>query len=174
MFTIVLMTSIKSIPFYGALMKLSRAIFIDRSRSEGNAGKICEGIRNKTSPPIALAPEGKISNGSLTFKFRTGAFLTDEPFQPVALRYYRLFPWVGGTVQWLVSDMLEYAWGIFSSPGYVCEMTFLPQFTTADIQGKSPEEKAEMAQLAVSNCLGTLASDKSTKDFFQAGKPKDE
>jgi 1-acyl-sn-glycerol-3-phosphate acyltransferase len=174
-FTIVLMAGVRNTPIFGRLMTAAESIFIERTQVQGASGQISDGIRNHAIPPIAIAPEGKLSNGDIVFRFRTGGFLTDEQIQPIALRYYRILPWVGTTLSWFVPSFWQYMFGVFCSPGYIGEITILPPFTTEQLKGKEPVERADMTQLAIANYLGTLAINQTTKAFFQgAEKQKDE
>jgi 1-acyl-sn-glycerol-3-phosphate acyltransferase len=97
----VMMSGIRSVPVYGKLMEVAGSVFIDRSSQSGNSQVLSNLIQDKSRPPLGLAPEGKLSNGDVVYKFRTGGFLTSEQIQPVTIRYYRLLPGVGSTSTWL-------------------------------------------------------------------------
>jgi 1-acyl-sn-glycerol-3-phosphate acyltransferase len=170
--TVVVMSGVRSIPVYGRLVASASPLFIDRSSQSGVSHEITDVICDTTRNPVMLAPEAKLSNGDVVFKFRTGGFLSDKQFQPVTIRYYRIFPLAGCTASWLCPSVWEYFWNLLSAPGFVAEVTFLEPLKTEQIKSKSPEERAKTAQLAIANALGTLAIDKSTKDFFQ--RPKQE
>jgi 1-acyl-sn-glycerol-3-phosphate acyltransferase len=169
-FTMVVAAGIKSVPVYGRLMTAGGALYIDRSHQSGNSRAITAVIEDQTRPPIALAPEAKLSNGDVVYKFRTGGFLTTDTFQPVTIRYYRLLPWVGCTPGWLCPGIAEFFWNLFAAPGFIADLTFLDPVRADVLSDKTPEQRAEIAQLAIANSLGTLAIDKSTKDFFQHTK----
>jgi hypothetical protein len=170
--TVVLMAGIKGIPGIGPLMIAARSIFIDRSNKGGNSQLIKAGIENHEIPPLSVAPEGKLSNGTVLYKFQTGGFLSDEESQPLALRYYRLFPWGGSTISWLVPTLGEWVWLAFSGFGYIAVVSCCKPYKKGELADKTPEERATIAELAIANKLGTRATSRSTKDFFQ--KPKDE
>jgi 1-acyl-sn-glycerol-3-phosphate acyltransferase len=168
--TLAMMASIRKVPAYGRILASSSPLFIDRSSQCGNAERMKEGLLDKKRPPLALAPEAKLSNGTVVYKFRTGGFLSEEQFQPVTIRYYRLLPFVGCTTSWLCPTVWEFFWNLFAAPGFIAEVTFLDPVTPEEQKGKTPEEKAAMAQLAIANSLGTLAIDRSTKEYFQHHK----
>jgi 1-acyl-sn-glycerol-3-phosphate acyltransferase len=168
------MAGVQHSPIFGRIMTAADAIFIERTRTEGASAVISAGIRDHQRPPIAIAPEGKLSNGDIVFRFRTGAFLTDEQIQPVTLRYYRLLPALGCTLSWFVDSFWEFVFRVFCSPGYVAEVTFLEPFTPEMLVGKTAVEKADMTQLAIANHLGTLAINKTTKSFFQGDEKSKE
>jgi 1-acyl-sn-glycerol-3-phosphate acyltransferase len=169
-FTVVLMAGVRGVPLLGNCLAAGQSIFIDRGQKGGNSKLISEGIQNHGIAPLAIAPEGKLSNGTVVYKFLTGGFLTDEESQALAIRYYRPFPWVGSTISWLVPTFKEWIWLAFSSPGYIAEVTCLPPWTKGELADKTPEERAKIAQLAIANSLGTLAVSRSTKELFQGTK----
>jgi 1-acyl-sn-glycerol-3-phosphate acyltransferase len=174
-FRIALMAGVRDAPMFGKMMIAAGAIFIERTRTQGASAAISEGIRDHSLPPVAIAPEGKLSNGDLVFRFRTGGFLTDEQIQPVTIRYYRLLPALGCTLGWFVDSFWVFIIRIFCSPGYIVDVNFLDPLTSDQLAGKTPVERADMTQLAIANYLGTLAINKTTKSFFQSDdKPKAE
>jgi 1-acyl-sn-glycerol-3-phosphate acyltransferase len=174
-FTIALMAGVRRVPIVGWIMAAAEMIFIERTRTEGASAAISAGIRDHRMSPVAIAPEGKLSNGDIVFRFRTGGFLTDEQIQPVAIRYYRLLPALGCTLHWFIDSFWEYIFRVFCSPGYFAEVDFLEPITTEKLTGKTPTERADMTQLAIANHLGTLAINRTTKSFFQGDeKPKAE
>jgi 1-acyl-sn-glycerol-3-phosphate acyltransferase len=144
------------------------SVFVDRSKTEGNSELLKRAIEDHTALPLAIAPEGKISNGDLVFRFRSGGFRAEEEIQPLALRYYRVFPQLGCTLCWLSDSAVEYFCQAFPSVGYVAEATFLEPIKAEQLKGKTPQERADMVQLAIANYLGTLAIDQTTKACFQA------
>jgi 1-acyl-sn-glycerol-3-phosphate acyltransferase len=168
--TVVLMAGIKKVPLIGTMMDAGRSIFIDRSNKGGNSQLIKAGIENHEIPPLQVAPEGKLSNGTVLYKFQTGGFLSDEETQPLALRYYRILPWGGSTISWLVPTFGEWVWLAFSGFGYIAEVTCCKPYKKGELSEKTPEERAGITELAIANYLGTLATSRSTKDFFQKAK----
>lgn len=171
-FTIIAMSGIKGIPALGNIAIANGATFIDRSKAQGNSQAIRTVMEDHSKYPASIAPEGKISNGDIIFRFRTGSFLTDEPIQPVAIRYSWLFAFGGVTYNWVVDTFLEWLWLVLCVPFGHIHITFLKTVSTSDFAGKTPQEKADMCQLMIANELGTLAIDRSAKEIFQ--KPQSE
>jgi 1-acyl-sn-glycerol-3-phosphate acyltransferase len=172
--TFTMMASVKGVPAFGKMMEALGSVFIDRTRQDGNSSLISDAIRDHSRQPLAVAPEAKLSNGTVVFRFRTGAFLTNEQIQPIAFRYYRLLPAFGGGLGWFVDSFWEYLWTVFCSPGFIAEATWLDPIRSEVLEGKTPQDRADLTQLALANYFGTLAVDKSTKEFFaqQSGETK--
>jgi len=166
-FTIVAKLDIKKVPYFGQIGISDGAAFIDRSKSEGNSQLLKEVMLNHEKMPICIAPEAKISNGKVLFKFRTGAFHTTEPIQPVTIRYNELFSWGGTTRNWLMDSFFEWCWIAFASPFCYVTMTFLPTIKPSELENKTPAERAEMCQLRMANHLGVLAINRTTHDLFR-------
>ena len=170
-FTIIGMLGIKGVPIFGQIATANGAAFIDRSKQQGNSNVLKSVMEDHSKFPASVAPEGKISNGDILFKFRTGSFLSHERIQPVTIRYTWLMPWAGATHNWIVDTFFEWLWVASCVPFAKVTITYLPTITPEMQEGKSPSEIAEMAQLMMANNLGTLAIDRSSKEIFQ--KPKE-
>jgi 1-acyl-sn-glycerol-3-phosphate acyltransferase len=169
-FTIVILAGIQTIPILGRALKAAESLFIDRSHSEGNSKLICNAMADPSIVPLAVAPEGKISNGDYIFRFRTGAFLTDQIIQPITIRYTHFLPIANITLNALPDNDLEWFWLCFCCPGAVCDLTYLESIPTERLAGKTPRERADMAQLIIANALGTLASARSSHEIFAKKK----
>lgn len=173
-FTVVMMSGVKSVPFFGRIATVSSSIFIDRSKTgQGNSEAISEGLKKKDTWPIAIAPEGKITNGSVVLKFRTGSFLTDEQIQPVAIRYYHLFPWSGTTINWVTDSFWEYMWLCFCMPGAIAHIRIMDPIPSEELKTMEPADRAKMVQLKIANKLGVRAISRTSHAIF-AEKKKDE
>ncbi|KAH0793341.1 Acyltransferase family protein [Histomonas meleagridis] len=166
-FRVVCHIGLKDNPLVGWILQYNNAIFIDRSVASNNSELIKKSMLDHSQDPLALAPEGKISDGSLLYKFRTGGFLTDEQIQPVAIRYRNIFGFCGVTLNWTTDTALEFAWLAFALPACIVEIKFFPPFKKEELKSKTPEEKAEMTELAIANYLGVKASNRSNKEIFQ-------
>jgi 1-acyl-sn-glycerol-3-phosphate acyltransferase len=173
--TFVMMAGVRSTPAFGRMFDVLGAVYIDRSRQEGSSSLVSEAIKNHEKAPVAIAPEGKLSNGNVVFRFRTGGFLTSEQIQPLAFRYYRILPCFGGELSWFVPSFLEYLFRVFCAPGFVAEVTWLDPIPPSKLEDLTPQQRADQTQLAIANYLGARAISKSTKDFFQkAAQPAGE
>jgi 1-acyl-sn-glycerol-3-phosphate acyltransferase len=167
MFTIVVTSGVIKIPFYGKLFVGARSIFIDRHKGNaGNAKAMSDGIMDHSKLPLGLAPEAKISNGTYIFRFRRGAFLTDEQIQPATIRYTEYLTTANISLNSLPDSVFEWFWLCLCVPFARCEVTFLDPLTPEELNGKLPEEKADMVQLITANSLGTLASSRTSHEIF--------
>jgi 1-acyl-sn-glycerol-3-phosphate acyltransferase len=165
-FTIVMTAGILSVPYFGKAMVAAQAMFIDRRKTDGNSKVLSDGIRNHAIFPVAVAPEAKISNGDYLFRFRRGAFLTDEQLQPATIRYREFLTCANISLNSLPDSDLEWLWLSLCIPFSVCDLTFLDPLPPEKIAGMSPQQKADMVQLIMANSLGTLASSRSSHEIF--------
>jgi 1-acyl-sn-glycerol-3-phosphate acyltransferase len=169
-FTIVITAGILKLPIVGKAMRAVESLFIDRRKTEGNSKIVCDAIANPYLRPLAVAPEAKISKGDYLFRFRTGAFLTDDPVQPMTIRYTSFLPIAGISPAAVLNNDLEWFWMCFCSPGAICDITYLDLLPREQLTGKSPRERADMVQVIMANALGTLASARSSHEIFGVKK----
>jgi 1-acyl-sn-glycerol-3-phosphate acyltransferase len=162
----VILAGILKFPILGRGLKAAEALFIDRSRLGNNPRLLSDAMEDRNSPPLAVAPEGKISKGDYVFRFRTGAFLTDKVIQPLTIRYKEFLPFANITLNSVQKNDLEWFWFCFCCPGAVCELTYLDSIPSEILEGKTPRERADMAQLIMANALGTLAISRSSHEIF--------
>lgn len=72
--------------FFGKLTaKVVPLLLLDRTKKGNTVEKIKEHITNKES--VCLYPEGVITHPDTIIQFRTGAFHTGHPVQPVVIKY---------------------------------------------------------------------------------------
>lgn len=87
--------SVAKLPLVGLISKCLGCVYVQReSKSpdfKGVSGVVNERIReahqNKSAPIMLLFPEGTTTNGDFLLPFKSGAFLSGAPVQPVILRY---------------------------------------------------------------------------------------
>ncbi|MCB0064315.1 MAG: 1-acyl-sn-glycerol-3-phosphate acyltransferase [Caldilineaceae bacterium] len=68
---------VRKLPLIGQIAVALDTIFVHRYKDEGRAAAradIAEGLRQRTFPPLAIFPEGKIGPGHTLLPFRYGAF----------------------------------------------------------------------------------------------------
>jgi 1-acyl-sn-glycerol-3-phosphate acyltransferase len=166
-FSPVIAVGAKEAPFFGRVLIGARSIFIDRSKSSGNSSVLTDAIKNSNIPPLALAPEAKISNGNALFKFRTGAFLSGEQVQPMTIRYTMYLAYGGVTINALCPSLLEWFWLGFCVPAGKLEVTYLPPMRRVEGDTRTPEQRAEIAELMMANHLGTLAAARTSHEIVK-------
>ncbi|KAK4348746.1 hypothetical protein RND71_031501 [Anisodus tanguticus] len=87
--------SVAKLPLVGLISKCLGCVYVQReSKSpdfKGVSGVVNERIReahqNKSAPIMLLFPEGTTTNGDFLLPFKSGAFLSGAPVQPVILSY---------------------------------------------------------------------------------------
>ncbi|KAH0794585.1 Acyltransferase family protein [Histomonas meleagridis] len=165
-FTMVMKSGVKSVPYFGKLFSSVNTCFVDRSATHGNSHFLVKCMEDHNLPPIAIAPEGTISNGSALFKFRTGGFIANEMIQPVTLQYHMYFSYCGATINWLSDSLFDFLWQVLCCPLITCDLTFHDPITVEQMKGKTPAEKAVEAELIMANYLGVLAGDRTSHEIF--------
>lgn len=165
-FRVVSTSGVKKVPFFGSILEAADTFFVDRSQSEGQSKIMSSLIEDKGSLALAMAPEGKTTKGHFMLDFRTGGFLTKQPFQPVTLRYHEFLAFAGVGHSWAVGGMLEFVWRTLCTPFTLVELHYLPLVEDEETLNLPPKEKALKCQLMMANDLGLLASDRSSRDIF--------
>lgn len=87
--------SVGKLPLVGLISKCLGCVYVQRedkaSGFKGVSGTVSERLqavsRDKDAPLMMLFPEGTTTNGNYLLPFKTGAFLSQTPVQPVILRY---------------------------------------------------------------------------------------
>jgi len=170
-FRCIIASGVKKVPFFGKVVQFTRCIFVERSKTEGQSQLIMDAMQDHNMDYIALAPEGKTTQGNYMLAFRTGGFLTNEQVQPIVLRYHSLsfgctgFHWSVGFRQFL--------WRTFSCPYTKLTINILPPLNSEEYLKASAQERAKMAQLSMANALGLKAIDQTSKEYFNAKAKKE-
>lgn len=177
-FTVISMIEMLKVPIFGKILAAAGTLFIDRSKQSGASQAIKEFIEQEGTNPIGLAPEGKTTQGKFMLKFHTGGFLTDRPFQTVALRYKSYFTFDLVNFKWCCGGFFTYAFRCLSIPFGTLTISISKQHTTEEIKGMTPTERAMMAEFEIANKLGVKATDASNTEVIriikehQQGKKK--
>lgn len=153
---------IKNNAFCHQACQIFDQIYVDRSKKQGATELIMEAQNDLERLPVAIFPEGRVTNGSCMIGFRSGAFVSNTPVQPVAIRYrHWLMPESMATISWVEWNFPLYIYQLFSVPFYTLEVTFMPQMTFDD--STTPQERAFKAELEIANYLGCPALHKTNK-----------
>ena len=166
-FSVVCHAGLRKVPVFGQILYASQAVFIDRSKQSGNSQAIKERMEDYSKLPCATAPEGKISNGTILFKFRTGGFLANVPIQPVTIRYHQIWSFGCCSFNWLCDGFFEWLFGVLCVPFTYVTLTYLPTILPTD-QPISPQIKAMQCQLDMANQLGCLAINRTSREIFES------
>lgn len=71
----------------GQIAKSLDTMWVNRSERGGIAAQIAANAQKISGPRILVFPEGTCCNGQALATFRSGAFVSGVPIQPVAIRY---------------------------------------------------------------------------------------
>lgn len=92
--------SVAKLPLVGLISKCLGCVYVQREDKRSDfkgvsgivSGRLRAAHRDKDAPLMMLFPEGTTTNGDYLLPFKTGAFLSGTPVQPVLLKYtYRRF-----------------------------------------------------------------------------------
>lgn len=169
-FCVIGMAELRKVPIFGAILLASDAVFVDRSKSDGQAAMMKELMEDESRMPLAMAPEGKTTKGHFLLDFRTGGFLSSKPIQPVTIRYHEVCAFAGTGHMWIVGGFFEFLWRTMCCPFCVVDLHYLPVLDDPEFLALPPKEKALKCQLMMANDLCVLASDRNSRDLLQAKK----
>lgn len=171
-FCVIGMAELRKVPIFGAVLLASDAVFVDRSKNDGQATLMRDLMEDESRMPLAMAPEGKTTKGHFLLDFRTGGFLSSKPIQPVTIRYHEVFGFAGTGHMWIVGGFLEFLWRTMCCPFCVVDLHYLPVLDQPEFFALTPKERARKCQLLMANDLGVLASDRNSRDLLMAAKTK--
>ncbi|KAK8882738.1 Lysophosphatidylcholine acyltransferase 2 [Tritrichomonas musculus] len=172
-FRVIGMAELKKTPIFGPILESVDTIFVDRSKHEGTSKAITDYLNEPREVPLALAPEGRTTKGHFMLQFRTGSFIAKAPLQPVVIRYKQFLPYGQTGVVWLVGGMKEWLIRMLCMPGCFAEVSFLPVVDDEEFYSKTPAEKALVCNLIMANALCEKASDRSSRNMFNAKQKKE-
>jgi 1-acyl-sn-glycerol-3-phosphate acyltransferase len=154
------------------IFDLAQTIAINRSEASGTAERFKEAADDLSNPlPLGVFAEGTMTNGDVLLKFHTGAFLTDHPVQPVAIRYWQPFvPKGWNSWAYLTHYPLRYVWCLLSLPLNIITCDVLPVMRKGP--GETPPDFAKRAQLALANHLKVKAVTRSSHELFRGKGPQ--
>jgi len=159
-----------TVPFVGDMLDVFGGIPVDRSKHSGVTKKLIEAAIDSKMPAIALAPEGATTSGDYMFRFHLGAFLSDLPVQPIAIRYT-----LWGTSRSIahLSFFHHSLWHLIvllGIPFVTADITFFESATIKTHGENDPRKFADAIQLRIANHLGVLAIDKTNRSLFAEKK----
>jgi 1-acyl-sn-glycerol-3-phosphate acyltransferase len=154
------------------LFDLSQTITVNRSEPSGASAKFEAAADDLSNPlPLGVFAEATMTNGDILLRFHTGAFLTNHPVQPVAIRYWQPFvPKGWNSWAYLTHYPLRYVWCLLSMPLNIITCDVLPMVTKAP--GETPHDFAKRTQLIVANHLKVKAVTRSSHDLFRGKGPQ--
>ena len=153
-------------PVIGDMLQIYDGIPVDRSKHSGVSTKLIENALDSNNPPVTLAPEGATTSGEYMFKFHLGAFLSDLPVQPSAMRYT-----LYGTSRKIahLSFFHHDLWQLLvflGIPSIKADLTFMEPISLKSEGKNDPRTFADAAQLRIANFLCVKAIDQSNSALF--------
>lgn len=139
---------------------------VDRTKSSGLTKELLLHAQDPSRPQIFCLPEGASTNGEYMYRFHLGAFLSDLPVQPVAIRYT-----LWGTNR-KISSISFFHKGLFlfvpflSIPFITVNVNFLEVLTIKSAKG-IPQEFADQVALLIGNKLGCKVLNLTTSTIFK-------
>ena len=106
-------------------------------------------------PQLLLFPEGTTTNGDFLLPFKTGAFLTGAPVQPVLLRYR----WRRFSMAWETITAPWHFFLMFSQLSHALEVIYLPVYEPNAAEQKDPAVYAAGVRAAMLKASDLQASD---------------
>jgi 1-acyl-sn-glycerol-3-phosphate acyltransferase len=119
---------------------------------------------------IQLFPEGATTNGNYMLRFHLGAFLSDVPIQPAAIRYT-----LWGTSKWVshLSWFHKYPrqWLAFLSiPWITADVTFLPTVSMKQYETGKARAFADEVAFGIANFLGVPVVDLTSSSIYKSAE----
>ena len=163
--------TIRKLPLVGVISESMGCIFVERetraANGTGAAALVAQRLREKAAdpaavPPLLLFPEGTTTNGAFLLPFKTGAFLTGAPVQPVLLRYgdnpRRFSP------AWETVTAPRHFFLTFSQLYQPLEVVYLPVYEPSAEEAKDPALYAAGVRAAMLRASGLAPSELTLAD----------
>lgn len=144
-------TEVRTWPFFGALARLQRTVFVDRSKpGSTHTQRDSMQSRLEAGDNLVLFPEGTSSDGNRTLPFKSALFaaagmrIGDRPLtvQPVSIactaldgiplgrRLRPIYAWYGDM------DLLSHLWNVVKQGHLTITLIFHPPVTLEDVQSR--------------------------------------
>lgn len=157
-----------NIPIMREVSEVFEGVAVDRERSSGVSQLLTSCAAKTDAPPFLIFPEGASTSGDYMLRFHTGAFLSDLPVQPVAVRYT-----LWGTTRELshISFFHHSAWMMLvflGIPGITMHIKLLePMSLKTAGMDESPRKLADQVSLAIGNELGVRVISLSSGSIYK-------
>lgn len=160
-------------PVIGDMLEVFDGIAVDRSKNSGVSKKLIDNALDSDAPPAMLAPEGATTSGLYMFKFHLGAFLSDLPVQPIAIRYTIMgMPEEISHLSFLHHNLWHtLIW--LGIPTIKTDVYFFDPMSIKTDGQNQPAIFAEQVELKIANFLGVKAIDMTNSAIFKEKKVVD-
>ena len=161
--------TIRKLPLVGVISETMGCIYVERESrgAEGNGAaalvrdRLLKRARDPAScQPLLLFPEGTTTNGKYLLPFKSGAFLTGAPVQPVLLRYR----WRRFSPAWETISAARHFFLTFSQLYQSLELVYLPVYEPNDAERADPALYAAGVRAAMLVASGLEASSLTLAD----------
>ena len=155
------------IPFFKEMWQVFDGISVDRTKSCGMTKILVENAADSNQPMIQMFPEGATTNGDYMLRFHLGAFLSDLPLQPVAIRYT-----LWGTskkiahLSWFHNYPRQWL-AFLSIPMITVDIYFLETVSLKITQEHEPRKFADEVSLIIGNFLGVPVLDLTSSAIYK-------
>ena len=160
------------IPVISDMWNVFEGISVDRTKSCGMTKVLLKSATNSNLPMIQMFPEGATTNGDYMLKFHLGAFLSDLPLQPAAIRY----------TLWGTSKKLSHLSFFHNYPTHFIEflcipaitvdIEFLPTVSLKRSQENDPRQFADDVSLVIANFLGIPVLNLTSNTIYKVPQQK--
>ena len=161
------------LPVMSDLCDVVDGIAVDREKSTGISKILVSNAENSKEPPILIFPEGASTSGDYMLRFHTGAFLSDLPVQPAAIRYT-----LWGTTRSLSHiSFFHHSWWMMvvflGVPGISVHIKFLePVSLKTSGVNENPRTLADLVSLKIANELGVRVISLSSNSIYKRNAQK--
>ena len=158
---------ILSLPLFKEFAELFGAIPVDRKNSCGLTLELIKFAEDSNNPKILLMPEGETNNGKFLFRFHLGAFLSDLPVQPVAIKYKL---WGINSkishISYLHENLLSFL-NFLCIPFITINVKFLEIISLKSIKCGDPRIFADEVSFLIGNELGSKVINLNSKSLLK-------
>ena len=162
-----------SIPFWGAIIRMSQPVLVHRSDTNSRQSTIkhiSERADGEGWQQVLIFPEGTCTNRQALITFRLGGFYPCVPVQPVMIRYDNSLD----TVTWTWEGIG--AWKVIAytlSQLYTnCTIEYLPPYVPSQEEKEDPKKFASGVREVMAKSLGVGTTDCSYFDYLKIEKCK--
>ena len=158
---------ILTLPVLRDMCEVFGGIPVDRTKSTGLTKDLLRNAEDANAPQIFCMPEGATTNGEYMYRFHLGAFLSDLPVQPAAIKYT-----LWGTNKKIsnISFFHEYPKSIIALlgiPAMTVDVSFLEVMNIKADAENDPRRFADIVSLVIGNKLGVKVLNLTTSTLFK-------
>jgi len=162
-----------SLPCLREMCDVFGGIAVDRSKACGLTKELIKNAENPHKPQIILMPEGCNTNGEYMLRFHLGAFLSDLPVQPAAIRYT-----MWGTNRKIshmsfFQDHIKQWMAFLSIPAITVDVQFLEVMSIKAGSDSDPRKFADSVSMLIGNKLGVKVYNMTSSPLFKNPKMSD-